>query len=149
MGSIGTQNGDLAETARSIRRSIVRLVRRMRLEQADEALSLFKLSILGILYRIGAMTATELATREHIRPQSLTRVLASLEKKGFISRQSDEADKRRLLIALTVKGRKALAADVRRKEAWLTKEMERALSPEEQRLLLQASRLLDRLIEEA
>jgi DNA-binding MarR family transcriptional regulator len=139
------QSEDLTEVASSIRRSVVRLVRRLRLERDDEALSLFKLSILGILYRKGPVSATDLATREHIRPQSLTRLLAFLEKRGFVSRQPDEADRRRLLITITAEGKKALARDVRRKEAWLARVMERVLSPAERELLFQASRLLDRL----
>jgi DNA-binding MarR family transcriptional regulator len=145
---IGRQSDDLTEAASAIRRSVVRLVRRLRLERAEEALSLFKLSILGMLYRKGPVTATELATREQIRPQSLTRLLASLEKRGLVSRQPDGADRRRLLITLTPEGKKALAADIHRKEAWLIKEMKRALSADERRLLFQASRLLDRLTEE-
>ena len=149
MAPIRKQTDDLTEAASSIRRSVVRLVRRMRLERADEALSLFKLSILGTLYRKGAVTATELATRERVRPQSLTRVLASLEKKGFVSRQPDRADARRLLITLTPEGKKALGADVRKKEAWLAREMEKILAPDERGLLLKASRLLDRLTEES
>jgi DNA-binding MarR family transcriptional regulator len=148
MTPIGKQTDDLAETASAIRRTVFRLMREMRLERADEALSLFKLSILGILYRKGAVTATELATWERIRPQSLTRVLASLEKKGFVSRQPDGADGRRFLITLTQEGKKALAADIRKKEAWLAKKIETVFSPDERGLLLQASRLLDRLTEE-
>jgi DNA-binding MarR family transcriptional regulator len=144
----GKQSDDLMEAASSIRRSVVRLVRRMRLERTDEALSLFKLSILGTLYRKGAVTATELATWERVRPQSLTRVLASLEKKGFVSRQPDRADARRVLITLTPEGKKGLGADVRKKEAWLAEEMGRILAPDERELLLKASRLLDRLTEE-
>jgi DNA-binding MarR family transcriptional regulator len=142
------QSDDVAEVASSIRRSAVRLVRRLRLERNDEALSLFKLSILGVLYRKGPVTATDLATQEHIRPQSLTRLLASLDKRGFVSRQPDGADRRRLLIAITAEGKKALIGDIRKKEAWLAKVMEGVLSPAERELLLQASRLLDRLTEE-
>lgn len=143
-----TQSSDLAETAGAIRRSVVRIVRRLRLERPDEALSLFKLSILGILYRKGPATAGALAIRERIRPQSLTRLLASLARKNYVSRQPDKRDRRRLLITLTPAGRKALAADVRKKEAWLARRMERTLSPDERALLLRASRLLDRLAEE-
>ena len=139
---------DLTEAASSIRRSVFRLVRRLRLERTDEALSLLTLSILGTLYRKGPATATGLAMREHIRPQSLTRLLASLEKRGFVSRQPDRADRRRLLITLTPEGKKALAEDIRRKETWLSKEMERGLSPDERGLLLHAFRLLDRLTED-
>ena len=144
----GKQSDNLAEVASSIRRSVVRLVRRLRLERADEGLSMLNLSILGILYRKGPVTATDLAIQEHIRPQSLTRLLASLERRGYVSRQPDEADRRRLLITLTAGGKKALGADVRKKEAWLSRGMERTMSPDERELLLHASRLLDRLAEE-
>ncbi len=142
------QDDPIAEVASSIRRSAVRLVRRLRLERDDEALSLFTLSILGVLYREGPVTASALATREHIRPQSLTRLLASLEKRGFVSRRPDGTDRRRLQIAITAEGKKALIGDVRKKEAWLAKVMKKALSPAERVLLFQASRLLDRLTEE-
>ena len=145
MARTSKQNDDITEVAGSIRRSVARLVRRLRLERADEALSLFKLSILGVLYRKGPVTATDLATREHIRPQSLTRPLAFLEERGFVSRQPDEADRRRLRITITAEGKKALSADVRRKEAWLARAIEQALSPDERELLFHASRLLDRL----
>ncbi len=144
----GKQSDNLAEVASSIRRSVVRLVRRLRLERADEGLSMLNLNILGILYRKGPVTATDLAIQEHIRPQSLTRLLASLERRGYVSRQPDEADRRRLLITLTAGGKKALGADVGKKEAWLARGMERTLSPDERELLLHASRLLDRLAEE-
>jgi len=148
MTHIGKQNDDVNAVASSIRRSVARLVRRLRLERPDEALSLAKLSILGILDRRGSVTATDLATGEHIRPQSLTRLLGFLEKRGFVSRRPDETDRRRFLITLTAEGRKALAADVRRKEAWLARAMERALSPGERAIFIQACRLLDRLTEE-
>jgi DNA-binding MarR family transcriptional regulator len=146
--STGKQSENLVEVASSIRRSVVRLVRRLRLERADEGLSMLNLSILGILYRKGPVTATDLALQEHIQPQSLTRLLASLERRGYVSRQPDAADRRRLLITLTAGGKKALGADVRKKEAWLARGMERTLSPDERELLLHASRLLDRLAEE-
>lgn len=142
------QNEAMAEAARSIRRSVVRLVRRLRLERADEELSLAKLTILGFLYNEGPVTATALAARERIRPQSLTRLVAFLEERGFVSRQPDDADRRRLLISITPAGKKALAADIRKKEAWLARAMERMLSPDEHRTLIHACRLLDRLTEE-
>jgi len=144
----GGRNDNLVEVASSILRSAIRLVRRLRLERADEGLSMLNLSILGTLYRKGPATATDLAIQEHIRPQSLTRLLASLERRGYVSRQPDEADRRRLLITLTSGGKKALGADVRKKEEWLARGMGRTLSPNDQELLLHASRLLDRLAEE-
>jgi DNA-binding MarR family transcriptional regulator len=106
------------------------------------------LIVLGSLYRGGPVTATELASRERIRPQSLTRLLSSLEKRGFVSRQPDGTDRRRLLISLTEDGKKALEADFRRREAWLSAAMTRHLSVVEREALFHASRLLDRITED-
>ena len=142
------QEDDVSKVANAIRGNVARLMRRLRLERPEKALSLFKLSILGMLYRSGPVTATDLAARERIRPQSLTRLLASLEEQGFISKEADEADRRRLLIVITPEGKKALIASVRQQEAWLAVEMARRLSPAERKILLDASRLLDRLTEE-
>jgi DNA-binding MarR family transcriptional regulator len=123
-------------------------MRRLRLNRSEEVFSPFKLIVLGSLYRDGPVIAAELAVRERIRPQSLTRILASLEERGFVSRQPDGTDKRRLLISITEDGRKALEGDIRRKEAWLAAAMTRYLSVAEREVLFHASRLLDRLTEE-
>jgi DNA-binding MarR family transcriptional regulator len=136
------------EIARAIRSSVTLLMRRLRLNRTEEIFSPFKLIILGTLNRGGPVAATELAARERIRPQSLTRILASLEKRGFVSRQSDEADRRRLLISITEDGKKALEGDIRRREAWLAAAMARCLSVAEREVLFHACRLLDRLTEE-
>jgi DNA-binding MarR family transcriptional regulator len=145
MAHTKNEKNNIIELASSIRISIAHLVRRLRQERVDESLSLSKLSILGILCRKGPVTATDLAKRAHIRPQSLTRLIAFLEKRGFVSRQPDEADRRRLLTTITAEGKKALSADISRKEAWLAKVIEQVLSPDERELLFHASRLLERL----
>jgi DNA-binding MarR family transcriptional regulator len=124
------------------------VARWLRLNRAAEVFSPFRLAILSSLYRGGPVAATDLAARERIRPQSLTRILASLEEKGFVSRQPDETDRRRLLISITEDGKKALEMDARLREAWLAAAMTRYLSPVEREALFHASRLLDRLTEE-
>ena len=65
-----------------------------------------------------------------------------------MSREIDDADRRRQLIRITEDGKKALIADVRGREAWLASSMKRRLSREEREALYAASRLLDRLTEE-
>jgi len=123
----------------------IRLVRRLRVERSEEELSLFKLIVLASLARSGAVTATDLAAREHIRPQSLTRILAFLEKKGFVERQPDGADRRRLLITVTASGMEALRLSDHQRKAWLAGAIGRRLSPAERGELVRACRLLDRL----
>jgi len=148
MAGATERNHQTDEIAGALRRSVTLLMRRLRLNRTEEVLSPSKLIVLGNLYRGGPITATDLAARERIRPQSLTRLLASLEERGFVSRQPDGMDRRCLLISLTEDGKKALEMDFRRREAWLSAAMTRYLSVAEREALFHASRLLDRLTEE-
>jgi DNA-binding MarR family transcriptional regulator len=149
MAGATERNHHTDEIARALRRSVTLLMRRLRLNRTEEIFSPSKLIVLGSLYRGGPVTATDLAARERIRPQSLTRLLASLEERGFVSRQPDGMDRRRLVISLTEDGKKALEMDVRRREAWLAAAMTRYLSVVEREALFHASRLLDRIEDES
>lgn len=131
--------------ATTIRRSVVRFARRLRWERADHGLSGSKLIVLGHLLRSGVLTAKDLASLEHIRPQSLTRILASLEKGGFIRRQQGTDDRREVRIEISGKGRMLLAIDAARQDAWLDGALSNTLTETEQSVLAVAARLLDRL----
>jgi len=106
-------------TTAAIRRSVTRLARRLRLERAYHGVSASKLIVLGHLKRSGVMTAKELATLEHVQPQSLTRILADLEKTGLIRRDRAEIDRRQVRIEISKKGRGLLVFDARKQDAWL------------------------------
>ena len=148
MAGATERNHHTDEIARALRRSVTLLMRRLRLNRTEEVFSPSKLIVLASLYRGGPVTATDLAARERIRPQSLTRLLASLEERGFVSRQPDGMDRRRLVISLTEDGKKALEMDFRWREAWLASAMTRYLSVVEREALFHASRLLDRITED-
>src|SRR5436190_2422091 len=107
----------------AVRRSVLRLARRLRAERPAGSVSLGKLSILGHLQPAGALTAGELATRERAQPQSLTRVLAELEQEGLIVREQDAADRRRVMVRITGAGTAALVRDMRERDAWLAAAM--------------------------
>ncbi|MDC7220272.1 MAG: MarR family transcriptional regulator [Spirochaetales bacterium] len=49
---------------------------------------------------------SSLAKKLKMAPSTLTRMAQSLEKKGYVSRHSDEKDQRQTLISLTEEGRK-------------------------------------------
>jgi DNA-binding MarR family transcriptional regulator len=115
------------------------------MERPEHDVSLAKLSVLGRLYRLGPMGGAELAAHERIRPQSLTRLLASLEERSFISKRPDGRDGRRLLIEITAQGKEALIRDMRQRDAWLALTIANELSPTEQELLHLAAQLLERL----
>jgi DNA-binding MarR family transcriptional regulator len=69
--------------------------------RSGKGLSMAKLGVLGRLYRNGTTTPTALAAYLRIQPQSLTRLLADLQRRKLITRRPDEADRRQSLLELT------------------------------------------------
>lgn len=131
-----------------LRAAVSLLSRRMRPALQHGGLSVAKLSVVGQLYRGGAMTPTELALREGVKLQSLTRLLAELEAEGWLARKPDATDGRRSLLSLTRLGAKRLAGGVQAGEASLAKVIARTLSSQERALLLQACELLDSIAQD-
>ncbi len=141
-----TAPGQPVESAASdLRRSVISLARRLRLERDSASLTALELSLLGHLHRRGPLTPGELAAAERVQPQSLTRPLATLEAAGLIARQPDPADGRRSLLEIAGSGRDALRAEMRQRDSWLAAAMSAHLSGAEIGLLHLASDLLQRL----
>jgi DNA-binding MarR family transcriptional regulator len=136
-------------TAVTLRRASTRLSLRLRAERPSHGPSRLGLSLLGHLFRRGPLTAGELAAAEALQPQSVTRVLASLEEHGLISRTRNPDDRRRHRIALTDTGRTLLAEQVRDADAWLAQTLTEKLSPTECRLLRLAADLIHQLLDES
>lgn len=63
--------------------------------------------ILQILVQSPRISQKELTERLNIEPGSMSEVLAKLEDKGFIQREKDADDRRKMLISLTGKGQNA------------------------------------------
>lgn len=134
------------DDASVIRRGVNLLDRRLRSEGPHDGLALGKLSILGHLTRAaGAMTPTELAAADRLQPQSLTRVLADLERDGLVARGHDGSDGRRFRITITAAGRSVLRRDMRQRDEWLARAMVQRLSSTERGVLRLAGELMDRL----
>jgi len=134
----------MAEAATDIRQGVTRLSRRLRGERPPGGLSSSKLSVLSHLLRNGPATAGEAAAADHQQPQSLTRVLAELERDRLITRTRDEHDKRQSLLAITAAGRRALHRDMADRDDWLAGALT-GLTETERELLRLAARLMDRL----
>lgn len=128
-----------------LREALTRLQRGLRDALPAQAATPAQLSVLGLLFRHGELTPGELARREGVRQQTLTRLLATLEAEGWVARVADADDGRRRPLSLTAAGRKLLAGYVHRREASLERAIASELDEDEQRLLLEACRLLDRL----
>jgi DNA-binding MarR family transcriptional regulator len=134
-----------AAAATEIRRGVISLARRLRLERDEARLTALELSVLGHLHRRGPLTPGELATAERVQPQSLTRTLAALEAAGLASREPDPADGRRSLLAIAEPGLTALRTEMTQRDAWLAAAMAAELTTTEIGLLRLAGGLLERL----
>ncbi len=80
-------------------------------------MTLLQLAVLAELNDAGPMTPGQLAAAQRVQPQSLTRVLATLEARGLLGRQADPGDGRRALLAITDDGHQALRRDVDARDA--------------------------------
>jgi DNA-binding MarR family transcriptional regulator len=126
-------------------RSALRLLRVLQATQPAKGLTLSRLSVLGRLYRDGMATATALADYLHIQPQSLTRLIADLERRKLITRRPNGADRRQSLLAITDAGVHLLIETVHDQQAKLAQTMAKELTPAEQELLRIAAGLMDHL----
>src|SRR6266542_3222748 len=128
-----------------IRRGVMRISRRLRGERPAGGVTIGKLNILGHLQSAGALTAGDLATHERAQPQTLTRLLAEMERDGLITREQDPTDRRRTIVRITSAGAATLVRDMRERDVWLASAMQSTLTPVERDLLRLAAGLLDRL----
>ena len=138
-------DSDAARTATILRRSVTQLARRLRRERGEHGLSSSTIAVLAHLARSPYLIASALAALQQVQPQSLTRLLAELERDGLIHRQPDETDRRQARISITASGRELLIRDARRQDAWLGAAISAGLTPEERDLLAIAARLMERL----
>ncbi|ONG59011.1 hypothetical protein BKE38_00815 [Pseudoroseomonas deserti] len=127
------------QDAAEILRAVLSLGRRLRTERPAGGVSLSGMAMLGTLSRQGPMPAARLAEAEGLQAQSLTRLIAGLERSGCIARRRSQADRREIVIALTEHGRAALDEDLQACRAWLERAMDEALAPPERAALQQAA----------
>jgi DNA-binding MarR family transcriptional regulator len=137
----------LPELASSLRIRVMRLSRNLR-RQAGTGLSASLLSALTTVERKGPMTIGSLADAEQVKPPTITKVVASLVEQGLVTREPDPLDGRVAWVMATPEGRSLLRRTRRRSDAYLATRL-RSLDREELLVLERASRLLERLTEEA
>jgi DNA-binding MarR family transcriptional regulator len=133
--------------ARDIRAVFSRLRRRLREVAGLGDLTPTQTSVLSRIESGVPASASDLATLERVRPQSMAATLAAVHEQGLIERQPDPADGRRQLISLTEAGREAIAGSRRQREEWLARALTDHYSEAERQTIIEALTLLDRLVE--
>jgi DNA-binding MarR family transcriptional regulator len=131
--------------ASTLRLSVMRLARRLRNQVAeDNQLSANQLAVMATLNRHSLLTIGELAAYEKVQPPSMTRTVSHLETIGLVVREPHPTDGRQVVVRLADEGRRLLAEDRKRRDAWLARRM-RELTPQEKEILRAAAPILERL----
>jgi DNA-binding MarR family transcriptional regulator len=123
----------------------MRLARRLR-QMQDDSLDLTpsQLSAMAVLLNSGDQLMGQLAAQEKVQPPSMTRVVNSLEARGYVVRRPEPRDHRQCLVALTDSGREVLLANRRRRDQWLAVRIAE-LDPADREILRGAVRVLDKV----
>ena len=140
-----SSQSDRLQAATEFRRSVTRLGRLLASSMPKGELSPMKLSALGILRREGPLSASGLASRLGILPQSLTRILADLENEGLVTRTRRPEDGREHVLRSTEKAAALMRAEGLRRDAIMRETMLRALTPVEIELLFVAGKAINKL----
>ena len=121
-----------------------RLFALMRRLNPPQDVSLTAASTLRTLERDGPHRLSELAAREGVTQPAMTQVVSRLERDALAERDTDPADGRVVLVAITAAGRDLLRHRRDTRAAKLAALMD-ALTPEDRATIMAARPALDRL----
>lgn len=133
--------------AAELRQFFSMLKRRMRDEGHTSDLSPGQSSALLRLEKEGPMTISSLAQAEGIRHQSMRTLVSALQSKGLVRGTADPEDGRQIIISLTDKCLSLLQEGRSARQDWLSRAVAQHLTGEEQRQVLAAIGLLQKLVE--
>jgi DNA-binding MarR family transcriptional regulator len=140
---------DVIEVADALRVSVGLLRRRIRQRKAAQGdVTLPESAALARLDRGGPATSSELARLEQISPQSMGTTLGGLEARGLVARRPDPNDGRRAVLYLTAAGQAVLRDRRNESTQRIAQVLTAGFTAAEQRQLLAAARLLERLAQD-
>ena len=126
--------------------AVMRLARRLRLEDVAVGATISQLSALAVIDAHGPITLRDLAARERVQPPTMTRLVANLEAEELIDRAGDTVDRRIVRVNVTRKGMRVLASSRRRRTAFLAAQLD-LLSEGDRDAVRRALPILERLAE--
>jgi DNA-binding MarR family transcriptional regulator len=98
---------EMLDVADRVHSAAIHLLRRLRINDRASGVGPAQLSALSVLVFGGPRSLGELAEAEQVRPPTMSRIVAGLERAGLVRRQATE-DKRRLRLEATVRGTKVM-----------------------------------------
>ena len=123
----------------------IRLLRRLRLQDAAMGIGPAQASALSVLVFGGPMSLKELARAEQVRPPTMSRIVRGLKRARLVERRIAADDRRRIILAASKKGHVVLQQGRRRRVALLAGGL-RALPRKQQQQLADTAELLHVLL---
>src|SRR5712664_572562 len=136
--------GETFETADRLHSAAIHLLRRLRVRDRESGVGPAQLSALSVLVFGGPRSLGELADAEQVRPPTMSRIVAGLERAGLVKRRRTE-DRRRVRLEASAKGTKILEQGRNRRVESLAKALS-VLPEKEQQKLGQLVELMQRVI---
>jgi DNA-binding MarR family transcriptional regulator len=138
---------DVTEVASALRVSVGLVVRKLRQAPFAGELTLAESSALSRLERSGPATSSDLARGDRISPQSMGATVAALLDRGLIERSRDPRDGRRIVLSITVEGRRMVNDKRGARTEHIAAALREGFTDEDLRDLATAAALLERLAE--
>lgn len=110
---------DSLDVATRLHQAAVKLLRAVRVADAETGVSAPKLSALSVLTFGGTMSLSALARAEQVTAPTMSKLVADLETEGLVAKRTDRNDKRGLRIEVTPKGRALMEEGRKRRLALL------------------------------
>jgi len=110
---------DPLTVANQLRPALLRLARELRQETEQLGVTSRQVTLLWLIRNNPGMSLRELAAEERISAPALSGHVDRLEKAGLLARVRDEADRRRVGLALTDEGERLLRRVRARRTTWL------------------------------
>lgn len=132
------------DAADRLHTAAVRLLRRLRVDDDAGGLTAPRMSALSVLVIVGPQTMGALATREQVRPPTMTRLVQEMTRDGLVRVVPDRDDARVRHVHATAKGKRLLIAGRDRRVQRLATALA-ALPAAQQQLLDEAAALLSEL----
>jgi DNA-binding MarR family transcriptional regulator len=139
-------NNSVLSVADRLHSAAIHLLRRVRKQDIATGEGPARLSALSVLVFGGPKTLKELAAAEQVKPPTMSRIVAGLERSRLVEITEDREDARRLRIVATPKGTRLLQKGREMRIAYLASQLER-LTPGELSQLGEAVEILGRLLQ--
>ncbi len=139
-----TSKENAAAIADALHSAAIHLLRWIRKEDDRTGISPGRLSALSVLVFAGPIRLTDLARAEHVKPPTMTRIVAGSESDRLAKRKADSVDGRSVRIQATERGARLMHQGRRRRVIRRAGALS-AIAPEELKVLERAAVIIERV----